>query len=79
MKRGTVVAFGEAPALIPTFRYACTYRPVYLDVYLRRLREWGLLRDGDLEGADGGGVFRRYVGDMNTVGKGEILIRDQSQ
>lgn len=81
MKRGTVVVFGEAPVLLPTFRYACTYRPVYLDVFLRRLRAWGLLGEGDLGGGNGDGeaVFRRYVGDMNTVGKGEILIRDQSQ
>jgi formylmethanofuran dehydrogenase subunit C len=74
MKRGTIVAFGETPALLPTFTYSCTYRPVSLRPYLRQLSAWGLA--GEAELADG--AFRRYLGDMNTVGKGEILIRDQS-
>lgn len=75
MKRGTIVAFGEAAAPLPTFSYACTYRPVIVSAYLRRLRGLGLIADEEL--ADG--AFRRYVGDMNTVGKGEILIRDQPE
>ncbi|MFA4964589.1 MAG: formylmethanofuran dehydrogenase subunit C [Thermoleophilia bacterium] len=75
MKRGSIVAFGEAPEPLPTFSYACTYRPVFLRPYLRRLSAWGLAGESEL--ADG--AFRRYVGDRNTVGKGEILIRDQSQ
>lgn len=73
MKRGTIVAFGEAPDLLPTFRCACRYEPVFLRCYARRLSEWDLFRDPHLTD----GVFRRYVGDLNTVGKGEILVRDQ--
>lgn len=75
MKRGSIVAFGEAAELLPTFSYACTYRPVFLRVYLRRLQSWGLAGDDELTD----GAFRRFVGDMTTIGKGEILIRDQSQ
>lgn len=75
MKRGTVVAFGEVDELLPTFTYACTYRPVFLRCYLQRLVERGLVEAGGL--ADG--TFRRYVGDRNTVGKGEILIHDQAE
>lgn len=75
MKRGTIVSFGEAPPLLPTFRYACSYQPTFLRYYLNRLAEWGLLFDQDLRD----GVFRRYLGDMNDVGRGEILVRDQPE
>jgi formylmethanofuran dehydrogenase subunit C len=75
MKRGTIVAFGEAPELLPTFRYACSYRPVFLRCYLQSLETSGLIADPRLPG----GEFRRYVGDMNSGGRGEVLVRDQSQ
>ncbi len=75
MKRGTIVAFGEAPELLPTFRYACNYRPVFLQCYLRSLEASGLIASPGLPG----GEFRRYVGDMNSGGRGEVLVRDQSQ
>jgi formylmethanofuran dehydrogenase subunit C len=71
MKRGTIVAFGEAPPMLPTFAYACTYRPVFVQAYLRAMRSSGSLEETALT-AD---TFRRYVGDMNTGGKGEVLIR----
>jgi formylmethanofuran dehydrogenase subunit C len=74
MKRGTIVAFGEAEQLLPTFAYACTYRPVFLQYYLQRLADRGPV----WAGLPAGGVFRRYLGDLNTIGKGEILLRDQS-
>jgi formylmethanofuran dehydrogenase subunit C len=74
MKRGTIVALGGlADGLLPVFRYACSYRPTFLRYYLLRLRAWGLpIRPEQVEG-----VFRRYVGDVNTLGKGEILVYDQ--
>lgn len=71
MKRGTIVAFGEAPAMLPTFRYACTYRPVFLRTYLRSLQDCGPLEDAALATA----TFKRYVGDMNAGGRGEVLVR----
>jgi formylmethanofuran dehydrogenase subunit C len=69
LKRGTVVVCGEAPQLLPTFRFDCVYRPVFLRVYLRYLcaagfavaREW----------IDG--TYRRYSGDLVSIGKGELL------
>ena len=75
MKRGTIVVLGGlADGLLPTFRYACTYRPAFLRFYLRRLREWGLpVVQEQIEG-----LFRRYSGDITTLGKGEILVYDQS-
>lgn len=74
MKRGTIVALGgSVEDLLPTFRYACVYRPSFLRIYLRHLRDWGLpVTPEQLEG-----TFRRYVGDVTTLGKGEILIYDQ--
>ena len=75
MKRGTIVAFGEAPRLLPTFGYACSYRPTFLRYYLNRLAEWGFAIDSDLQD----GIFRRYLGDTNDVGRGEILVRDQPE
>ncbi|GAB4244196.1 MAG: formylmethanofuran dehydrogenase subunit C [Thermoleophilia bacterium] len=75
MKRGTIVAFGDAPELLPTFRYACRFQPTFLRFYLHRLSEWGLPIDSGLVD----GLFRRYLGDMNEVGRGEILVRDQPQ
>jgi formylmethanofuran dehydrogenase subunit C len=75
MKRGTIVGFGEAPELLPTFRYACTYRPVFMRYYLRELIAAELIHETQFSGER----FRRYVGDMTTGGKGEVLLRDQSE
>ena len=41
MKRGTFAAFGPDLELLPTFRYDCTYRPAFIDLYLRRLAALG--------------------------------------
>lgn len=71
MKRGTIVAFGEAPPMLPTFHYACTYRPVFLQAQLRAMRSSGSLEETALRAH----TFRRFVGDMNTGGRGEVLIR----
>ncbi len=70
MKRGTLAFGGSAPPLLPTFRYTCTYEPVFLALYLRRLRSWGFaVEDRFLSGS-----WRRYGGDLVALGKGEILI-----
>jgi formylmethanofuran dehydrogenase subunit C len=69
MKRGTIVTLGERPQLLPTFRHDCTYRPVFLNVYLRQLQAWGFaLPPGCV-----GGLYERYSGDLVGLGKGEIL------
>jgi formylmethanofuran dehydrogenase subunit C len=68
-KRGSIVAFG--PVKIPiTYTYACTYRPPYLPVMLRRLRSRYSL---PLEERHLVGLYRRYSGDLADVGRGEIL------
>lgn len=72
-KRGTIVALKDAAPLLPTYRYQCRYQPVFLRLYIDYFRKLGI---PDLNGRLSG-YFRRFAGDINTVGKGEILIYDQ--
>lgn len=69
MSRGTIVAF-EPLTLLPTFLYACTYAPTFLQLYLKRLQELGV--PVPEHGWDG--LYRRFIGDTSGLGKGEILI-----
>jgi formylmethanofuran dehydrogenase subunit C len=69
MKRGTIVVFNARPQLLPTFRYDCVYRPVFLRVYLRQLRTWGFrITEEHLRG-----LYQRFSGDLVALGKGEVL------
>jgi formylmethanofuran dehydrogenase subunit C len=69
MKRGTI-AFFAAPPLLPSFRYACTYRSVFMALYLRQLQEWGF----PIEERFAGGSWKRWCGDLVSLGKGEVLM-----
>jgi formylmethanofuran dehydrogenase subunit C len=70
MKRGTIVALGGLEdGLLPTFHRACSYQPIFLRVYLRRLQAMGLPIGQEQIDAN----YCRYTGDANTLGKGEIL------
>jgi formylmethanofuran dehydrogenase subunit C len=72
-RRGTIVSMSEVP-LLPTFSYACSYRPSFLRLYLRRLRELGLsLSDEQIEGR-----YARWSGDGLELRRGEILIYESS-
>lgn len=73
MKRGTIGLFaGGSPDMLPTFKYACTYRPTFLRLYLRHLAALGFaVPEGCLDAA-----YRRYCGDFLELGKGEILVRE---
>jgi formylmethanofuran dehydrogenase subunit C len=69
MRRGTIVAMSQA-TLLPTFGFACSYRPPFLRLYLRHLRASGLpVTD---EQADG--RYARWSGDGLELRRGEILI-----
>lgn len=73
MKRGTIVALGSLKdGLLPTFSCACTFQPVFLRTYLRRLQAMGL----PITQAQIDGDYRRHTGDANTISKGEILVYD---
>jgi formylmethanofuran dehydrogenase subunit C len=70
MKRGTIALFGPFAPLLPTFRYDCTYRPVFMRTYLQQLARWKFApAQKHLSGS-----YRRYSGDLVALGKGEILI-----
>ncbi len=70
MKRGSIAVFGDAPPLLPTFRYDCVYNPVFLRVYLRILQDAGFAVAPEFMTAS----YRRYSGDLVALGKGEILV-----
>ena len=72
MKRGSIVALGTCEPLLPTYRFELTFQPVFLNIFFNRLRKWGL----PVDPKTGNGFFRRYSGDINLLGKGEILIHD---
>jgi formylmethanofuran dehydrogenase subunit C len=67
MTRGTIVSLKPIP-LLPTFTYACTYQPTFLQLYARHLETFGLAIPTD-------GAYQRYTGDTSGLGKGEILVR----
>lgn len=74
MKRGTVAVFGDKPQLLPSFRFDCELRPVFLRIYLRDLRDAGF----PIGAALMDGSYRRYSGDLLSLGKGEILVFEQT-
>jgi formylmethanofuran dehydrogenase subunit C len=69
MVRGTIISL-SAIALLPTFRYACTYNPTFVNLYARHLASLGRIIPYDARD----GSYRRYTGDTCVPGKGEILI-----
>lgn len=71
MKRGTIVAMAR-PEILPTFSYACRYRPEFLRLYLRRLRDLGL----PVTAEQIGGAYHRWSGDSVELNRGEILVHD---
>lgn len=69
MTRGTIISLSPIP-LLPTFAFACQDIPVFLKLYARRLRHWGI----DLPCDPAAGAYRCYSGDAAVPGKGEILV-----
>ena len=68
MRRGSIVTTEAQP--LATFTFACTYRPPFLRLYLRRLRALGLpVSDEQLDGRSA-----RWCGDGLELKRGEILI-----
>jgi len=69
MRRASIVAMNGA-ALLPTYVRACTYRPPFLALCLRRLRDAGL----PVTDAQIAGFYTRWSGDTLELRRGEILI-----
>lgn len=72
MKRGTLALFGAPrPPLLPSYRYACRARPVFVVLLLRELRQLGFAVPDDLWTTE----LATYHGDLIEGGRGEILLR----
>lgn len=75
MRRGTLALFGaNPPALLPSFRYATTIQPLTIVLMLKMLKEKGFGVDESLLKTE----FALYHGDLISVGRGEILLRQQT-
>lgn len=75
MRRGTLALFGPSPPeLLPTFRFASTFRPPTVALMLKALIEKGFRVDPSLLNSD----FDLYHGDLVSIGRGEILFRHRS-
>jgi formylmethanofuran dehydrogenase subunit C len=74
MKRGSIISFGTNEPLLPTYCFEAILQPVYIRILLKFLHEQGLSFDTDfIEG-----TFKRYSGDINVLGKGEVLLHVKS-
>jgi formylmethanofuran dehydrogenase subunit C len=74
VKRGSIVSIGGTDRVLSTFGYSCLYSPTYLKLYFKYLRDRGFPMNDEVFN----GLYRRYVGDMSSLGKGEILILENS-
>jgi len=76
MNRGTIICCDSEHAtdILPTFKWACRYSPVFLQTYFQHLKR----RNFPLPEACSDAVFDRYSGDFLESGRGEILIRTRS-
>ncbi len=73
MRRGTIGLFGHEPTrLLPTFRHAGRFRPLFLRLFLRSLTEMGLAVDRGLYESE----LSLAHGDLLALGKGEIWMKD---
>jgi formylmethanofuran dehydrogenase subunit C len=67
MARGTIVSLAPL-RLLPTFAFACDYRPTFLRLLAQQLGPHGFDLPDDMHGS-----YRRFSGDTSIPGKGEIL------
>jgi formylmethanofuran dehydrogenase subunit C len=73
-RHGTIVVLGDYAGPPPTYELSCTYSPTFLDCFYKQFRDW----EWDLPGGVESGPYRRFVGDQNVNGKGEILVFTKS-
>ena len=71
---GFIACMGEVEALLPTYVHDTTYRPDFMKLYLRQLRDQlGIAEAGEYLDTS----FRRYRGDLAVGGTGEILVAEK--
>lgn len=72
MRRGTIAFLGsERPPVLPSFRFACRYRPEIMTLVLRHVRSLGFPVSEELDAAR----FELFNGDLIEGGRGELLVR----
>jgi len=72
MRRGTIAFLGsESPPMLPSFRFACRYRPEAMTLLLRHVRSLGFPVSEALDAAS----FDLFNGDLIEGGRGELLVR----
>jgi formylmethanofuran dehydrogenase subunit C len=72
MKRGTIGLFGDEPTkLLPTFRVAGRFRPLFLRLLATELERLGFHIDQSLLDTEP----LLYHGDLVALGKGEVWMR----
>ncbi len=71
MKRGTIALCHpeSTPEILPTFKKASVYQPLFLQLYFRHLQEAGFAIPEECLSA----CYQRYCGDLLEMGKGEIF------
>ncbi len=70
---GFIACFGGVDSLLPTYVYDGTFRPDFMKLYLRQLRDqFGIKSAGKYLDTS----LRRYRGDNAVGGNGEILITE---
>lgn len=73
MRRGTIGVFGMSPVpLLPTFRAAGRFRPLFLRLIRRDLERLGFPPRDELSGEE----LVLYHGDLVGLGKGEVWCRE---
>jgi formylmethanofuran dehydrogenase subunit C len=73
MRRGTIGLFGpHPPRLLPTFRRAGRFRPLFFHLIEHELRRLGFRLPGGLCEDS----LALYHGDLLSLGKGEVWVRD---
>jgi formylmethanofuran dehydrogenase subunit C len=70
MKRGSLIVLGGRVEPPPTFCRTADYDPAFLHLYFNHLRAAGFA----LPPIEPARLFRRYGGDLLSLGKGEILV-----
>ena len=71
---GFVACLGEVESILPTYLYDTTYKPAFMKLYLRQMRDkLGIEEAMSFVDAP----FRRYRGDLAVGGNAEILIAEK--
>lgn len=70
---GFVACLGSVEAILPTYRYDTTYKPLFMKLYMRQLKEeLGITQAEKFMDK----AFKAYKGDLSVGGNFEILVAE---